>query len=98
VSDLNGGEKTLMQLFNSFWYTVQGKSQLLLQRRLTRFLALHCQDICRLNLLGYVAQKAELWIRIKSMRIRISIFPNFGSGSSSESRFLMTKIELNLQL
>jgi hypothetical protein len=54
VSDLNGGEKTLMQLFNSFWYTVQGKSQLLLQRRLARFLALHCQDICRLNLLGYV--------------------------------------------
>jgi hypothetical protein len=65
VSDLNGGEKTLMQLFNSFWYTVQGKSQLLLQRRLTRFLALHCQDICRLNLLGYVAQKAGLWIRIQ---------------------------------
>ncbi len=58
MSDLNGGEKTLMQLFNSFWYTVQGKSQLLLQRRLARFLALHCRDICRLNLLGYVAQKA----------------------------------------
>jgi hypothetical protein len=73
VSDLNGGEKTLMQLFNSFWYTVQGKSQLLLQRRLTRFLALHCQDICRLNLLGYVTPGAGRvadpdpdWIRIQS--------------------------------